>query len=422
MRSSGLSRIRHIPISLESILVYALILALVTYPIPSLRLELGGVRMPYFIPVLVVLVGLYVLRLLYTGRSARYPPLMLAAAWLFLIALLASSLFGSPMELGLVARYAVLCIIPFIVAATVRRPETLARSVGLLLVIGLALIVYGYYGFFTGRVGDPGEHRLGYFGIHYTAATRNGDAFYIASTFLLALSFWLFARKGPQLRLASLVFMVLTGGSLILSFSRGAWIATFASVAALLAPYVRLTRLPRLNRKLAILLSLVVMALLLLPRNVRGSVGYRLLTILDFSGRDTTISNTERLRLLGDTFAVIAHRPFVGVGVGNFPVYLQEVDPMLALRHAENAYLQMWTELGIAGFWSFVVLWLYPPLVLLRRFGEKRQADWVSAGLMATMLTWDIHSLFTFEMLSFYLWVVLGLGLAAVMLSNSQRQ
>ncbi|MBI3305041.1 O-antigen ligase family protein [Candidatus Parcubacteria bacterium] len=178
------------------------------------------------------------------------------------------------------------------------------------------------------------------------------------------------ARARQRWRWWALVIAVLLG--IILSGSRGTWISALPVLAAALVflPQTLRRWWPTLSQYISRLHAGIVAAtivlffalfpaaslLLKLASNQRTSseiIYERALTITDIS----EISNQGRLRIWKTTLAAIVHRPLLGVGLGNYPLILEQ-SPRESKKgsSAHNLYLQLTAELGIAGLGVF--LWL----------------------------------------------------------------
>lgn len=85
----------------------------------------------------------------------------------------------------------------------------------------------------------------------------------------------------------------------------------------------------------------------------------RIKSIIDFG----ETSNSQRIEIWKKTLASIVRRPLLGVGIGNFPVVLnQDLRLAKAGSSAHNLYLQIAAETGVPAFLLF--LWLI--LVLIK--------------------------------------------------------
>ena len=179
------------------------------------------------------------------------------------------------------------------------------------------------------------------------------------------------ARWVPGLGLAVLVGVLLIDARfLLISGSRAAWLATALGVGMFcwgLFPSLKRARLSR--RRLVILLAgasaLLVVFFLVAPHvTVRGRAGDREVSLarrvseaLDWSAG----TERERTLLWGNSLAMLADRPVLGVGPGNWPVaypaYAQSFGPHPTDRfslarqpvRAHNDPLQLAAETGLAG-------------------------------------------------------------------------
>lgn len=138
--------------------------------------------------------------------------------------------------------------------------------------------------------------------------------------------------------------------ALLLTFSRGAWgglVVGVIAVLPLLWPYLRRSGV-RLNIVLAFVLALVVVGgffakyrPLLAARALEGSESIELRSVSD----RTVFAQFAELS--------IAERPFLGVGIGNFPwrtsYYLAATDYDLRGDNVHHALLSAWAELGTIG-------------------------------------------------------------------------
>lgn len=164
------------------------------------------------------------------------------------------------------------------------------------------------------------------------------------SFYLLLLGFN--KRQKPFYYKLSLVLAPLV---LILSISQGAWIS-FVLVGLV---YVFLKRSKNISKRLCILgLAAIITLSLLLP-----AASDKLL-----SSRDYVESVSHRLHLAQASGVLIAERPIIGVGEGNYILGLIENPsfPKLSwwLQPAHNIFLLTFSEIGFIGLGLFVLLLL----------------------------------------------------------------
>jgi len=141
---------------------------------------------------------------------------------------------------------------------------------------------------------------------------------------------------------------------IILSGTRGIWLASLAGLVCAL--YFKKFRLHLLT---FYLLFIAAFGIIISPQFHLGGdarlLSRRLSSILD-SGET---SNTQRLEIWKKSLASIAKHPVLGVGVGNFPVVLnQDVSKAKAGSSAHNLYLHIAAEMGIPAL-IFVLIFFY---------------------------------------------------------------
>jgi O-antigen ligase/Tfp pilus assembly protein PilF len=204
----------------------------------------------------------------------------------------------------------------------------------------------------------------------------NPDHFgnYLALVLPLAIGGALFrpgrGSRSREFRLFSAVTALLIICGILLSLSRGAWIASAIAVAVLfaLSPRVPSDVLPRifkrdrwtaLRRVGVVSLGAIALSLLFIGARGRGQVDSRLQETVQ-SGNEFG----ERLKLAAQTLKMVRDYPLFGVGLGCwpelFPHYQQPPWSDLIYRETHNDYAQLLAETGFVGFalatWFFVAV------------------------------------------------------------------
>jgi O-antigen ligase len=210
--------------------------------------------------------------------------------------------------------------------------------------------------------------------------------------------------------------------ALIMSWSRGAWLAAGAALAVLMAVAAR--QLVSSGRRLAlVLLAVGVVGAAAIYAGQRpapdrqagvpglgvalgalwarvGSAGLGL-TLRDVSMADVTDENfatVERLAHWQAALRMLAVNPWTGVGVGNYEaLYSEHRLPAwpYALGHAHNQYLNMAAELGLVGLAIFVWFILAAGLQTWRGItaGADRLSRAIAAGALGAVVAVAVHSL-----------------------------
>jgi putative inorganic carbon (HCO3(-)) transporter len=191
---------------------------------------------------------------------------------------------------------------------------------------------------------------------------------------------------------------------LVLTYSRGAWIAVVLSIL-----FIGIYR----NRKLLVIMLVI---LLLLPFAAPKSVKERVGQFFEFG--DTTIST--RVRLWKDASNVIADHPLLGCGLNTYAIVGPEYktsgeEPDL---YPHNSYLHMAAETGLLGLGMFI--WLIFMLFRVSLANLKKIKDGIYGafltGLLAGLFGFLLHSFVDTNIYSLQLgtlmWFVIGLIIA----------
>jgi tetratricopeptide (TPR) repeat protein len=215
--------------------------------------------------------------------------------------------------------------------------------------------------------------------------------------------------RRTDLRLPCAVAAFLIGAGIVLSLSRGAWIASLAGVCIALAlsfGYARErapAQLRRLSARaipfaLAGLVSFLVILLFLIGPSGRSAATSRI---------GATIAHGDSLGLKPDawrdTLKMIRDFPVFGVGLGCwpelFPHYQHAPWSDFYFRQPENDYLQLAAETGLAGIaltlWFGAVVWR-KGRAAAARLSVRRWPLFAAlgAGIVASL----IHELFDFSL------------------------
>jgi len=408
-------------IDLEKYFLYGLILSMATYAVPSLRIVIQETPIPIGTLILPFSVFLLIVRCFYMGKFVVSKALI-SGLFLLYFSIALSSFFSINIEIGRIVKFSVFLIIPILFTSTIKDYKSLKLSVCLVITIGVILGIYGFYGYLTGNVGDEAEKSwwctyARYYGIHYSAATRNSDLYFITIPLIFLLGLLFFDKlRFSFLKIPLIAVSLLFYSGIVLSFSRGAWISIVAIFMVLLL-VVWKNRPARIanNRKYSKVVLLIITAALILIAS---------LNILDYFGMSTyltgraisiispgkadqylqeIISNRERIEIIKATFSIIASNP-LGVGPDNLKHFYPSFG--FDLNHPENAYLHILAENGVFGFLGYSIFVFYPLLFLYKKIKTVSSNDWVSIGIFLTSLYLAISYMFNVEVFNFYIWIV----------------
>jgi O-antigen ligase len=214
-----------------------------------------------------------------------------------------------------------------------------------------------------------------------------GTSFYLL---LLGLN----KRQKPSYYKLSLVIILLT---LILSLSQGAW-TSFVLVGLV---YIFSKRSKNISKRVFILgLVLIVATSLFLP-----AVSDKLL-----SSRDYIETVNHRLQLAQASGKLIAERPIVGVGEGNFILGLIENSSFpkysWCLQPAHNIFLLTFSETGFIGLGLFVLLLL----IVVNKIILKKERKLLMAFLFVILTGFLDHYWITLQQTQILFAILIGLA------------
>jgi putative inorganic carbon (HCO3(-)) transporter len=221
---------------------------------------------------------------------------------------------------------------------------------------------------------------------------------YMALFLPLGIALWL---QSPQRRAILAIPLGLMGLALVLTYSRGGWLAFIIAMVAFLVI--------RYRRYMLFLVLGALAAPLLAPATI----------LRRFSSAFTTVdtSNLYRLNVWRGVYALIQKNWFLGTGLGAdafVVVYQQFMLSGARAAHAHNTYLQMAAEMGIFGF--IAVIWTL--LVVIGRtgvVGANPQRPLLIAAVPAALIGLLFHGLVEHiwynPKLLFAFWAVAGLGM-----------
>lgn len=239
----------------------------------------------------------------------------------------------------------------------------------------------------------------------------------LALTCLLVISGFLLRQAGLR-RLVLLGLAAISVGTLLITFSRSAWMGMLVGVIALLALLFWAQRAgTRTVRRsslwlLAVTLFAVVLTFawlvwpLLVPRLGLGSEGIEIRSV------------EERLILSDAALGLIQMRPWFGVGLGAFSAALYRLTPEAVSYYADftpvhNTLILVTAELGILGGLLWLCLIVSPWLALWLRRRQIELTPWW-AGLCACMAALTVvgffdHYPWSFQQGRLIFWLVWGL-------------
>lgn len=193
-----------------------------------------------------------------------------------------------------------------------------------------------------------------------------------------------------------LVFSMFSTAAIMLTFSRGSWVA-------MITAFISLFIFGRRNFWRLIPVFLVIIGMSFFPE-----IRERLYLTFRAGG------DADRFKYWSAAFEMIRTHPFLGMGLGTFMANFSKYLPNLNISYAHNCYLQIWAEAGIFALVSFVIFVISFVYLGVRRFLASR--DFLLLGLLTGAMGFLIHTFFDANLyslqLAYLFWIWVGLIVA----------
>ena len=215
----------------------------------------------------------------------------------------------------------------------------------------------------------------------------NSVATYLEGLLFLAVALTLAAER-PAWRVAGSLGAGLIGLALLISTSRGAWLAVLVAAALWVALYWRPARVAVI---LGALLSLALAIYVIACRDVT--------VLADIPIVDRTLAplfiRPDRLHVYRNSIYLIQDFPLTGIGLGGqFAMVLSKYALLIHvpfLTYSHNLYLEVWLQQGLLGAISW--LWLIVALYQAARTHAKSSADFLYQGTWLGLTAVFVHGL-----------------------------
>ncbi|HKG22416.1 MAG TPA: O-antigen ligase family protein, partial [Blastocatellia bacterium] len=175
---------------------------------------------------------------------------------------------------------------------------------------------------------------------------------------LLPLAVALAVTSGGLGRLIYLGCAGVLAAGVIVTFSRGGFLGLLAVGCVLL------WKAGKGHRVITAVIGVVMLGIFIAM--MPGGYANRISSIFNFE-QDLTGSAQARRALLDRALAVASNHLIVGVGMGNFHIY------SIHEQVAHNSYLEIASELGVAGLIAYLIL-IFSPLRRMRRIKREIEA------------------------------------------------
>jgi len=329
----------------------------------------------------------------------------------------------------------------FIILNNINNEQQINRILNAALLIGSLFGIYGIlqyqgidFSFWRGNVGRQAV--AGLFGnVNYFAE-------YLIAILPLAISLFLVTpfKSNKFKRLLLFMGILAMGGSLMLTYTRGSYLAFGVSLIFMFLLFViyRGKVFIRENRKIFILILVAIILAAFLfaipnPLNKPGTYISKIKARTSIASIQKAFTFGRRMAIWKFTLMMIKDRPLQGSGVGTFKYndlryqaeFFSQGDNRALYPHgiaheAHNEYLQLWAELGIIGLGIFlwiVIGYFYYGLRFLKKTKDNYKQGAV-IGLMGEVMAVLVDGIFGFPLhlpaTAILFWLFLGLTVAII--------
>ena len=287
--------------------------------------------------------------------------------------------------------------IMFIVMVNVLRSEFRLKAMILLgIIVGCFMSASALQDYVFGSLLNEGTRAK--VSINNMFGEPNALALHLVTVIPLAVALFLSSRNilSKAIYVAATLLML---AGLFATFSRGGFLALVAAAVILL------WKLGRRNRMavVAVLVLAIVAALFLAP----GGYEFRLASIFD-SSKDLVGSSAARKEVLLRSIWVALGSPFLGVGIGNFPIV------SIRGQVSHNSYTQVASEMGSVALVLFL-MFMIVPYRRLKQLQEESAAEkrhsrfyYLSIGLQASIVGCMVGTFFLSVAYEGYIYSLVG--------------
>lgn len=441
--------------------LYALVFSV---PYETIRqINVGGFAVSSTEVLVALLLVAWLARVAARWERPRSVPLLvpvLVLLWAYGLAFLQAA--DATLALKETAKWAEVAAVLLVAAHVLDRPRRVVFLLLCLFAAGWAQSLLGVYQFFR-QVGPESFGFGSYLRAHGTFGQPNALGGYLglilplaASSALLLGPLWARRQQPGQepaqsqtnslsrwwdrltanwtLAIAGVASVPVLGAGLLMSYSRGAWLATAAALAVVAGAWIltagRRAQVLALVMVLALIVVLPLGAADLLPSFVTARLGSIAESVTLFDARtvlvtDENFATVQRMAFWQTAVGMWEDHPWVGVGPGNYPVayaryYVHPAFSEPLAGHPHNIYLQLLAEVGLVGLAAYLLLLAWALAAAWRAYRRAPAlVIWRTAviGVMGTLTAVMVHTLFdNIYVHGMNVYVGLALGLVAAAL------
>lgn len=326
----------------------------------------------------------------------------------------------------------------FVLINNISEEQQINRILNTILIVGGLFGIYGIlqyngidFAFWAGNIGR--QSVFGLFG------NVNFFAEYLIVPLPLAVSLF-FAARNRIHKIFLLIGILAIGGSLILTFTRGSYLAIGISSLFMFLLYLasRGKSFIKEHKKIFIfILALIILVTFLFalpnPLNKPGTAISKIKSRISISQFTESSSLKRRIAIWKFTILMIKDHPLLGSGIGTYKYntlkyqaeFFKQGENRSLYPHgfadkAHNEYLQLWAEIGIVGLGIFIWLiisYFSCGIKILRKIKDEYKQG-IIIGLMGSVVAVLIDGLFGFPLhlpaTVILFWLVLALTIVTI--------
>ena len=222
------------------------------------------------------------------------------------------------------------------------------------------------------------------------------------------------SQSRPSHRHRILLLFVLGGLSLILTVSRGGYLAFAVSMIVISLWYARQFFSPKIWLTGTILASVIIAAAAIFLFSSQATQEFLFHASNLFGGA----SYLERVDTFAAAWRTIVQHPIFGIGMGNFGPWFAPhplLSPETGWAIVNNEYIEVWAEMGIVGlasFMGFIAALIIPSIQAIHRATPYRYEGAIMIGLFAAFMGTLVQYLTFSGLFIMHIWFLIGLMVA----------
>ncbi len=299
----------------------------------------------------------------------------------------------------------------FVIADTLNNERRIRNFVYIFLTSSLLLGIDGIYQHFTHRDFIRNRPDYGLPRIHATFPTPNDFGCYLVTAITFALASFFANPDYKVLRTVFLGLFILLFVCLMLTVSRGAWLA-FIGAVLFMSFWIR---------SLGISFLMLAVLVMLAQQFYSPLIKERLANFFIFEDN----SSLDRMKIWEAAWKMLMSHPWFGIGLGtfmfNFSSFAKDYRYQI-VPYAHNCYLQMAAEIGIIGLVSFLLIiavFFFCGIRILNVNSTPKNFLWYAllgslAALLSYCIVMSVDTNFYALDLGMLFWILLGLGIASM--------